>query len=69
MFNDSVKIKFDWTLIYDDLESALDFTKVPTHKSEFSIRIYSPGEGKAPHFRESLEWIASVFRGMVDLMN
>merc|ERR1712100_422399 len=64
MFFGSAKVKLSWTLYFDDLETAMDLTKKPTHSSEFSIRLYSPNEGYGPYQREVLDWAASVYRGV-----
>ena len=64
MFFGTSKVKLSWTLYYDDLESAMDYSKAPTHHSEFSIRIYSPNEGMGPFQRESLDWVAAIYRGV-----
>ena len=66
MFFGTSKVKLSWTLYYDTLAAAMDYTKAPTHRSEFSIRIYSPNKGMGPFQRESLDFVASIYRGVVD---
>jgi len=61
MFFDSVKFKFAWTLYYTSLENALDYQLAPEHQPEFSIRVYSPGDGMAPWYKEALEYSADIF--------
>lgn len=62
MFFGTTKFKLGWTLYYTSLENALDYQLAPEHQPEFSIRIYSPGDGIAPWHYEALEYAADIFR-------
>ena len=66
MFFDIVKYKFAWTLYFLSIDTALDFDAQPFPNSEFSIRVYSPGEGYGPWQYEALEYSASIYKKLLD---
>merc|ERR1712137_75909 len=69
MFHNIVKYKFALTLYYYQLDAALDYSRVPLPISEFSIRVYSPGEGYGPWQYEALKYSADIYQQILQIEN
>ena len=66
LFYGILKTKFSWTLYYPALEDAMNSTAVPNHESEFSFRVYSPGDGYGPWQYEALVYAAELYKEILD---
>jgi len=65
MYYDILKYKFSWTFYYGSVAHALnDRAKPAPSASEFSFRIYSPGEGYGPWQYEGLVYAAELYHAV-----
>lgn len=65
-FFDILKYKFSWTFYYDSLEDAINDNNFVRTTSEFSFRIYSPGDGFGPWQYEGLVFASDLYKAVLD---
>ena len=67
VYYDTTKIKFAWTMYYDNLSNCYDpLAQAINGYSEFSIRVYSLGEGYASWNKDALTYVAKLYLAILD---
>ena len=61
-FYGTTKIKFAWTLYFKQLGYCYDFTRKPMYESEFSMRVYSLGNGWADWDYDVLVYMGQLYK-------
>ena len=57
----TTKIKFAWTLYFMQLGYCYDFTRKPMYQSEFSMRVFSLGNGWADWDYDALVFVGELY--------